>query len=48
MSHEALNSEQFALYRGEGRHDRPSFYPKTGPNAHAGAWWTSSLDQARP
>lgn len=42
-----LNPEQFALYRGEGSHDRPSFYPKTGPQALAGAWWTSNVDNAR-
>lgn len=35
------------LYRGEGSHSRPSFYPKTGPDALAGAWYTSSLDNAR-
>jgi hypothetical protein len=44
---EHLSDAQFTLYRGEGSHDRPSFYPKTGPDALAGAWWTSSLDKAR-
>lgn len=38
---------QFTLYRGEGPHERPSFYPKTGPDALAGAWWTSDLKSAQ-
>lgn len=42
-----LNPQQFTLYRGEGSHGRPSYYPKSGPNALAGAWWTSDLEQAR-
>ena len=34
------------LYRGEGSHDKPSFYPKVGPAAAlTGAWWTD--DQAK-
>lgn len=39
--------EQLTLYRGEGSHDQPSYYPKTGSDARAGAWWTSNLDNAR-
>lgn len=38
---------QFTLYRGEGSHDEPSYYPSKGPNALAGAWWTSNLEQAQ-
>jgi GNAT superfamily N-acetyltransferase len=34
------------LYRGEGTHESPSYYPKTGPDALAGAWWTDDLDKA--
>ena len=45
MSQRALG-EQFSLYRGEGSHDRPSYYPKTGPNAHAGHWYTSDPKKA--
>ena len=33
------------LYRGEGSHDQPSFYPR-GSN-DAGAWWTSDPESAR-
>lgn len=35
------------LYRGEGDHDRPSYYPETGPSALAGAWWTSDPESAQ-
>jgi len=44
-AHEALG-EQFTLYRGEGSHSRPSYYPTTGPNAQAGKWYTSDPDKA--
>lgn len=40
-------SERMTLYRGEGTHERPSYYPKTGPDARAGAWWTDSLERAQ-
>lgn len=36
--------EQFTLYRGEGSHDRPSYYP-SGSNM-AGGWWTSNRQSA--
>lgn len=42
-----LSPGQFTLYRGEGPHERPSYYPKTGPDALAGAWWTSNLKTAQ-
>lgn len=41
------SGKRLTLYRGEGSHDQPSFYPATGPNARAGAWWTSSLKSAK-
>lgn len=45
---DVLQPRQFTLYRGEGGHDRPSYYPAKGPDAwRAGAWWTSDLDKAR-
>lgn len=44
---EHLNTEQFTLYRGEGSHERPSYYPSKGPGARAGMWWTSDLNSAR-
>lgn len=42
-----LQPKQFTLYRGEGSHDRASYYPEKGPGARAGMWWTSDLDSAR-
>jgi hypothetical protein len=42
-----MPDDRFMLYRGEGSHDAPSYYPKTGPDALAGAWWTSNLENAR-
>lgn len=38
-------SEPMTLYRGEGSHDRPSYYPPG--SGMAGGWWTSDLDSAR-
>lgn len=39
---------QFTLYRGEGSHTYPSYYPKTGPDAAlSGAWWTSDPEKAK-
>ncbi|MGN6635999.1 MAG: GNAT family N-acetyltransferase, partial [Oryzihumus sp.] len=44
----AAKTATLTLYRGEGDHDRPSYYPKTGPDANlTGAWWTSDLEKAR-
>lgn len=40
-SEEHVGPQFMRLYRGEGSHDRPSYYPKSGPDALAGAWWTS-------
>lgn len=40
-------SDRITLYRGEGTHSRESYYPKSGPDAHAGAWWTSNLESAQ-
>ena len=50
MSHRALGqqfSEPMRLYRGEGTHEHPSYYPKTGPDAQAGHWYTSDLKKAQ-
>jgi 8-oxo-dGTP diphosphatase len=49
FEHEAAadETERLTLYRGEGSHEQRSYYPKTGPDALAGAWWTSDLDKAR-
>lgn len=38
---------KLTLYRGEGSHDHPSYYPSSGPNARAGMWWTDDPDSAR-
>lgn len=35
---------QFTLYRGEGSHDRPSYYP--AKSGMAGGWWTSDRGSA--
>ena len=43
----ALNDAQFRLYRGEGSHDRPSYYPSSGPGARAGMWWTTDRTSAQ-
>jgi 2'-5' RNA ligase len=45
----AVNHDpELTLYRGEGGHDRPSYYPESGPDSKlTGAWWTSDLDKAR-
>lgn len=37
---------RITLYRGEGDLSRPSYYPKAGPDALAGAWWTSDRKSA--
>lgn len=45
-----LSGQQFplTLYRGEGSHETPSYYPTKGPDAwRAGAWYTSDLDSAQ-
>ena len=45
-----LNAQEFGpmrLYRGEGTHSRPSYYPSYGPHAQAGAWWTNDSAKAR-
>ena len=38
-------SEPMTLYRGEGSHDQPSYYPPA--SGMAGGWWTSDVDSAR-
>lgn len=46
MSANDALGQQFRLYRGEGSHDTPSYYPSKGRDALAGAWWTSDRKSA--
>jgi hypothetical protein len=43
-AHESLHPDQFVLYRGEGSHDRPSYYPPG--SGEAGGWWTTNRGSA--
>lgn len=43
---EHVSPEQFRLYRGEGSHEKTSYYPKKGPDALAGAWYTTDRASA--
>lgn len=45
MSNQNLSEGQFRLYRGEGTHEKPSYYPKG--SGMAGGWWTTNHDAAK-
>lgn len=45
-SNRNLNERQFTtIYRGEGGHDQPSYYPTNSNDT--GAWWTTNLSSAQ-
>lgn len=44
IAHARETGQKMVLYRGEGTHARPSYYPKGSTDA--GGWWTSSRQSA--
>jgi len=45
VDHDQDNHGRKTLYRGEGSHDRSSYY--TASSGDAGGWWTTDIESAR-